>query len=77
MKACPGAFQKKPPKPEAQPVKKIRLPLVIVIALIGAFTLYSEQKHQSLAEQGKNIFRNDNIRRPGFLGRYAPASQGH
>jgi len=32
---------------------------MIAIALIGAFTLYSEQKHQSLAQQGKNIFRND------------------
>src|SRR3954454_2844928 len=26
-------------------VKKIRFPLMIAVALIGAFTLYSEQKH--------------------------------
>jgi hypothetical protein len=49
-------------------VKKIRLPLLIAIALIGAFTLYSEQKHESLAQQGKNIFRNDTFGDQDFWG---------
>jgi hypothetical protein len=41
---------------------------MIAVALIGAFTLYSEQKHQSLAEQGKNIFRNDTFGDQDFWG---------
>ena len=41
---------------------------MIAIALIGAFTLYSEQKHQSLAQQGKNIFRNDTFGDQDFWG---------
>ena len=49
-------------------MKKIRLPLMIALALIGAFTLYSEQKHQSLAQQGKNIFRNDTFGDQDFWG---------
>src|SRR5579864_1846534 len=49
-------------------VKQIRFPLMIAVALIGAFTLYSEQKHQSLAEQGKNIFRNDTFGDQDFWG---------
>src|SRR5579864_2021467 len=58
----------KTPKQRPQPVKKIKLPLMIAVALIGAFTLYSEQKHQSLAEQGKNIFRNDTFGDQDFWG---------
>ena len=49
-------------------MKKIRFPLMIAVALIGALTLYSEQKHQSLAEQGKNIFRNDTFGDQDFWG---------
>ena len=49
-------------------MKKIKLPLMIAVALIGAFTLYSEQKHQSLAQQGKNIFRNDTFGDQDFWG---------
>src|SRR3954453_20017706 len=41
---------------------------MIALALIGAFTLYSEQKHQSLAQQGKNIFRNDTFGDQDFWG---------
>jgi hypothetical protein len=41
---------------------------MIAVALIGAFTLYSEQKHQSLAEQGKNIFRFDTFGDQDFWG---------
>src|SRR3954469_2145145 len=41
---------------------------MIAVALIGAFTLYSEQKHLSLAEQGKYIFRNDTFGDQDFWG---------
>jgi hypothetical protein len=41
---------------------------MLAMALIGAFTLYSEQKHESLAQQGKNIFRNDTFGDQDFWG---------
>src|SRR6478609_11644805 len=49
-------------------MKKIRFPLMIAVALIGAFTLYSEQKHPSLARQGKSIFRFDTFGDQDFWG---------
>src|SRR6476646_2436454 len=44
---------------------------MIAVALIGAFTLYSEQKQnnaEQLARQGKNIFRNDTFGDQDFWG---------
>src|SRR3954463_5811998 len=46
---------------------------MIALALVGVLTLYSEQKHQSLAQQefarrGKNIFRNDTFGDQDFWG---------
>ncbi|HLK53859.1 MAG TPA: hypothetical protein VKU42_10395, partial [Candidatus Angelobacter sp.] len=44
---------------------------MIAVALIGAFTLYSEQKQnnaEQFAQQGKNIFRNDTFGDQDFWG---------
>jgi hypothetical protein len=67
IKRLPGAFHY-PEQLRPKSVKKIKLPLMIALALIGAFTLYSEQKHESLAQQGKNIFRNDTFGDQDFWG---------
>jgi hypothetical protein len=63
-------------------VKKIRVPLMIVLMLIGIISLYSEQKlrnrtaadaaidrnSEQLVEQGRNIFRNDTFGDQDFWG---------
>ncbi|MGZ7060710.1 MAG: hypothetical protein ACXVJU_15605, partial [Candidatus Angelobacter sp.] len=52
-------------------MRQARIPLMIAIAIIGALTLYSEQKQnnaEQLAQQGKNIFRNDTFGDQDFWG---------
>jgi hypothetical protein len=63
-------------------VKKIRIPLMIALMLIGIISLYSEQKlrnrtaadaainrnSEQLVEQGRNIFRNDTFGDQDFWG---------
>ncbi len=62
-------------------MKKIRFPLMIAFLLLGAFLLYSEQRHnnspadtavkhhaEDLVEQGRNIFRFDTFGDQDFWG---------
>jgi hypothetical protein len=52
-------------------MKQARFPLMIAVAVIGALSLYSEQKQnnaEQLAQQGKNIFRNDTFGDQDFWG---------
>ncbi|MGZ4879080.1 MAG: hypothetical protein ACXVIO_12935, partial [Candidatus Angelobacter sp.] len=52
-------------------MRQVRIPLMVAIAIIGALTLYSEQKQnnaEQLAQQGKNIFRNDTFGDQDFWG---------
>ena len=63
-------------------MKKIRVPLMIALMLIGIISLYSEQKRRNrtaaeaainrnseqLVEQGRNIFRNDTFGDQDFWG---------
>lgn len=62
-------------------VKQIRFPLMIVFLLVGVLLLYSEQKQKAspadaavdrnaatVADQGRNIFRNDTFGDQDFWG---------
>ena len=55
-------------------MKKLRFPLMIALAFIGVLSLFAEQKHrhsasaEELAEQGKNVFRNDTFGDQDFWG---------
>ncbi len=63
-------------------MRQIKFPLMIVLAIIGALSLYSEQKSKQssspaastdrnsevLVEQGRNIFRNDTFGDQDFWG---------
>jgi hypothetical protein len=52
-------------------VRQARFPVMIAVAIIGALSLYSEQKQnnaEQVAQQGKNIFRNDTFGDQDFWG---------